>query len=71
LLVRSRRAPVSTRWGERARRGARAKAANAQLVEAAGYATIDLGGLVAGGHMQRFPGGVFPSLNLPQLEQAA
>jgi 8-hydroxy-5-deazaflavin:NADPH oxidoreductase len=50
---------------------AAAKTAVAELLESAGFATIDLGGLVAGGGMQQFPGGVFPTRNLLQLEVAA
>jgi predicted dinucleotide-binding enzyme len=48
-----------------------AKTAVAELFESAGFATIDLGGLVVGGRMQQFPGGVFAARNLLQLEVAA
>ena len=44
-----------------------AKTAVAELFDDAGFATIDLGGLVAGGHLQQVPGGAFPTLNLLQL----
>jgi predicted dinucleotide-binding enzyme len=50
---------------------AAAKTAVAELLESAGFATIDLGGLIVGGYMQQFPGGVFPTRNLLQFEQAA
>lgn len=44
-----------------------AKAAVAAFFETAGFATIHLGGLVAGGRLQQAPDGAFPSLNLLQL----
>lgn len=44
-----------------------AKTAVADLFEDAGFATIDLGGLVDGGRLQQVPGGAFPTLNLLQL----
>jgi predicted dinucleotide-binding enzyme len=44
-----------------------AKARVAALVNAAGFATIDLGGLVDGGRLQDVPGGAFPRLNLIQI----
>jgi predicted dinucleotide-binding enzyme len=47
------------------------KTAVAQRCESAGFATMDLGGLVDGGRMQQFPGGVFAARNLLQLEEAA
>jgi predicted dinucleotide-binding enzyme len=50
---------------------ATAKATVAELFDAAGFATIDLGGLVAGGRLQQVPGGAFPTRNLLQLEEAA
>jgi predicted dinucleotide-binding enzyme len=44
-----------------------AKTVVAELFDAAGFATIDLGRLVAGGRLQQVPGGPFPTLNLLQL----
>jgi predicted dinucleotide-binding enzyme len=44
-----------------------AKDAVAELFSAAGFATVDLGGLVDGGRLQDVAGGVFPRLNLVQL----
>jgi 8-hydroxy-5-deazaflavin:NADPH oxidoreductase len=44
-----------------------AKAAVAAFFGAAGFATIDLGGLVAGGRLQQVPDGAFRGLNLLQL----
>ncbi len=37
-----------------------AKTAVAEFFDAAGFATIDLGGLIAGGRLQQVPGGAFP-----------
>jgi 8-hydroxy-5-deazaflavin:NADPH oxidoreductase len=44
-----------------------AKERVAALFNAAGFATVDLGGLVDGGRLQDVPGGVFPRLNLIQI----
>jgi 8-hydroxy-5-deazaflavin:NADPH oxidoreductase len=44
-----------------------AKRAVAELFEGAGFATIDLGGLVAGGRLQQAPDGAFAARNLLQL----
>jgi len=43
---------------------ASAKADVKEILEKAGFATIDLGGLVTGGKLQQFPGGPLPTLNL-------
>jgi predicted dinucleotide-binding enzyme len=37
------------------------------VLEKAGFATVDLGGLVEGGRLQQFPGGSLPGLNLIRL----
>jgi predicted dinucleotide-binding enzyme len=37
------------------------------ILEKAGFATIDLGGLASGGKLQQFPGGPLPTLNLIKL----
>jgi predicted dinucleotide-binding enzyme len=44
-----------------------AKREFARLLDDAGFAGVDLGGLVAGGRLQQFPGGPLPSLNLIKL----
>ena len=44
-----------------------AKAAVAAFFDAAGFAPIDLGGLVSGGRLQQAPGGALAGLNLLQL----
>lgn len=44
-----------------------AKAAVAEFFKAAGFATIDLGGLVDGGRLQQGPDHIFAGLNLVQL----
>lgn len=44
-----------------------AKAQVAALFEQAGFAPVDLGGLVSGGRLQQFPGGPLPALNLIKL----
>jgi 8-hydroxy-5-deazaflavin:NADPH oxidoreductase len=44
-----------------------AKERVAALLNAAGFATVDLGGLVDGGRLQDVPGGAFPRLNLIQI----
>jgi predicted dinucleotide-binding enzyme len=44
-----------------------AKERVAALLDAAGFATVDLGGLVDGGRLQDVPGGAFPRLNMIQL----
>jgi predicted dinucleotide-binding enzyme len=44
-----------------------AKARVAALFDAAGFATVDLGGLADGGRLQDVPGGPFPRLNLIQI----
>lgn len=44
-----------------------AKARVAGLFEQAGFAPVDLGGLVAGGRLQQFSGGPLPALNLIKL----
>jgi predicted dinucleotide-binding enzyme len=38
------------------------------ILEKAGFATIDLGGLASGGKLQQFPGGPLPALNLIKLD---
>jgi predicted dinucleotide-binding enzyme len=43
---------------------AAAKATVSQMLEKAGFATIDLGSLEVGGYLQQFPGGPLPTLNL-------
>jgi predicted dinucleotide-binding enzyme len=45
-----------------------AKAEVKAIVETAGFATIDLGGLAVGGPLQQFPGGPLPTLNLIKLD---
>ena len=37
------------------------------ILEKAGFATIDLGGLASGGRLQQLPGGPLPTLNLIKL----
>jgi predicted dinucleotide-binding enzyme len=37
------------------------------ILEKAGFAAIDLGGLASGGKLQQFPGGPLPTLNLIKL----
>ncbi|HEY5753909.1 MAG TPA: NAD(P)-binding domain-containing protein [Chthoniobacterales bacterium] len=44
-----------------------AKATVSRVLEKVGFATVDLGGLVAGGKLQQFPGGPLPALNLIKL----
>lgn len=44
-----------------------AKAEVVTLLADAGFATVDLGGLVDGGRLHQFPGGPLPSLNLIKL----
>jgi len=46
---------------------AAAKADVGRLLQQAGFATIDLGGLAHGGRLQQFPGGPLPALNLLKL----
>ncbi|HVK69838.1 MAG TPA: NAD(P)-binding domain-containing protein [Polyangium sp.] len=46
---------------------AAAKAEIAKLIDRLGFVAVDLGGLVAGGRLQQFPGGPFPTLNLIKL----
>ncbi|MGH9868581.1 MAG: NADPH-dependent F420 reductase [Candidatus Polarisedimenticolia bacterium] len=46
---------------------AAAKAVVGGILEKAGFATIDLGGLATGGSLQQFPGGPLPTLNLIKL----
>jgi predicted dinucleotide-binding enzyme len=46
---------------------AAAKAEVVRLLQALGFATIDLGSLAVGGVLQQFPGGPLPALNLLQL----
>lgn len=46
---------------------AAAKADVSSILEAAGFATIDLGGLAAGGRLHQFPGGPLPGVNLIRL----
>jgi predicted dinucleotide-binding enzyme len=41
-----------------------AKAAVSEMLQKAGFATIDLGSLEVGGYLQQFPGGPLPTLNL-------
>ncbi|MEV7990915.1 hypothetical protein AB0O67_03065 [Streptomyces sp. NPDC086077] len=38
-----------------------------RLLESAGFAVIDLGGLATGGALQQFPGGSLPTLDLVRL----
>jgi 8-hydroxy-5-deazaflavin:NADPH oxidoreductase len=44
-----------------------AKTEVAGVLEKAGFATVDLGGLAVGGRLQQFPGGSLPGLNLIRL----
>jgi 8-hydroxy-5-deazaflavin:NADPH oxidoreductase len=44
-----------------------AKAVVSGILEKAGFAVIDLGGLASGGKLQQFPGGPLPTLNLIKL----
>jgi len=44
-----------------------AKAVVSGILEKAGFAVIDLGGLATGGKLQQFPGGPLPTLNLIKL----
>jgi len=44
-----------------------AKERVAALLDAAGFATVDLGGLIDGGRLQDVPGGPFPQLNLIEI----
>jgi predicted dinucleotide-binding enzyme len=44
-----------------------AKADVSGILEKAGFAVIDLGGLASGGKIQQFPGGPLPTLNLIKL----
>jgi predicted dinucleotide-binding enzyme len=44
-----------------------AKSEVGRLIEAAGFAGIDLGGLTIGSRLQQFPGGPLPTLNLIRL----
>ncbi len=46
---------------------AAAKADVSGILEKAGFAVIDLGGLASGGRLQQFPGGPLPTLNLIKL----
>ena len=46
---------------------AAAKADVSAILEKAGFAIIDLGGLASGGRLQQFPGGPLPTLNLIKL----
>ena len=46
---------------------ATAKADVGGILEKAGFATIDLGGLASGGRLQQFPGGPLPTLNLIKM----
>jgi predicted dinucleotide-binding enzyme len=46
---------------------AAAKRTVAQILEKAGFATIDLGDLASSATLQQFPGGVLPTLNLIKL----
>jgi predicted dinucleotide-binding enzyme len=46
---------------------AAAKATVAKLIDRLGFAGIDLGSLAVGGHLQQFPGGPLPALNLIKL----
>lgn len=46
---------------------AAAKATVTQMLQKAGFATIDLGSLAVGGDLQQFPGGPLPTLNLIKL----
>ena len=43
---------------------AAAKATVSEMLQKAGFATIDLGSLEVGGYLQQFPGGPLPTLNL-------
>jgi predicted dinucleotide-binding enzyme len=43
---------------------AAAKAVVSEMLQKAGFATIDLGSLEVGGYLQQFPGGPLPTLNL-------
>lgn len=46
---------------------AQAKSDAKEILERAGFATVDLGGLASGGKLQQFPGGPLPTLNLIKL----
>lgn len=46
---------------------AEAKRVVAGIFSKAGFSTLDLGGLVAGGRLQQVPGGVFPQKNFIEL----
>jgi predicted dinucleotide-binding enzyme len=46
---------------------AEAKKVVGELITKAGFAGIDLGGLVEGGKLQTYPGGIFPTINLIKL----
>jgi hypothetical protein len=46
---------------------AAAKATVTEMLQKAGFATIDLGGLAVGGYLQQFPGGPLATLNLIKL----
>jgi 8-hydroxy-5-deazaflavin:NADPH oxidoreductase len=46
---------------------AAAKGEVKKILEKAGFAHIDLGGLASGGKLQQFPGGPLPTLNLIKL----
>jgi len=47
---------------------AAAKATVIEMVQQAGFATVDLGSLAVGGCLQQFPGGPLPTLNLIKLD---
>jgi predicted dinucleotide-binding enzyme len=46
-----------------------AKATVLDLIDRLGFASIDLGALAVGGHLQQFPGGPLPAVNLIKLVQ--
>jgi predicted dinucleotide-binding enzyme len=46
---------------------AAAKSTVREILEKAGFATIDLGDLSSAARLQQFPGGVLPTLNLVKL----
>jgi predicted dinucleotide-binding enzyme len=46
---------------------AQAKKTVNEILEKAGFATVDLGALASGGKLQQFPGGTVPTLNLIKM----
>jgi predicted dinucleotide-binding enzyme len=46
---------------------AQAKKIVSEVLQKAGFATVDLGALASGGKLQQFPGGTLPTLNLIKM----